>query len=57
MHNFRGADDFPLVGTVNQQLSGFGDGVCVPVIRYIDENILTPTFDLLNSKRRKSHAR
>ena len=38
----QGADDFPLVGKTNQQLFGFGDAVCVPVIKWIDDTVLTP---------------
>jgi DNA (cytosine-5)-methyltransferase 1 len=41
----QGADDFPLVGNQTQQLFGFGDAVCVPVIRWIDEHVLTPIYD------------
>lgn len=38
----QGADDFPLVGKTNQQLFGFGDAVCVPVVKWIDDTVLTP---------------
>ena len=38
----QGADNFPLVGTTNQQLFGFGDAVCVPVIEWIDDTVLSP---------------
>ena len=38
----QGADDFPLVGAVNQQLFGFGDAVCVPAVKWIGERILNP---------------
>ncbi len=38
----QGAGDFPLVGRVNQQLFGFGDAVCVPAIKWIDDHLLTP---------------
>jgi len=41
----QGADEFPLVGGVNQQLFGFGDAVCVPAIRWIAENVLNPLSD------------
>ncbi len=41
----QGADDFPLVDNTIQNLHGFGDAVCVPVIRWIDENVLTPLFN------------
>jgi DNA (cytosine-5)-methyltransferase 1 len=35
-------DTYPLALTVNQSLTGFGDAVCVPVIRWIAEHILNP---------------
>lgn len=38
----QGTPDFPLVGTHYQQMAGFGDAVCVPVIRWIDEHVLSP---------------
>ena len=43
----QGVSDFPLVGRPNQQMSGFGDAVCVPVIRWIDEKVLTPIYESL----------
>lgn len=42
----QGASDFPLVGTENQQLFGFGDAVCVPVIKWIDEQVLSPIAEM-----------
>ncbi len=45
----QGADDFPLVKQKNQNLFGFGDAVCVPVIRWIDKNVLTPIFNSIHS--------
>lgn len=48
----QGADDFPLVGTTNQQLFGFGDAVCVPVIKWIDDRVLTPIAASLEPVRR-----
>ncbi len=41
----QGADDFPLTGNTIQNLYGFGDAVCVPVIRWIDQQVLTPVFE------------
>ena len=41
----QGAPDFPLVGTTIQQLWGFGDAVCVPVISWIDRHVLTPLYE------------
>jgi DNA (cytosine-5)-methyltransferase 1 len=41
----QGAGDFPLKGDPIQLLFGFGDAVCVPVIRWIDQHVLTPIFE------------
>jgi len=41
----QGAPDFPLVANAIQNLHGFGDAVCSPVIRHIDKHILTPVFE------------
>ncbi len=41
----QGAPDFTLAANTIQSLFGFGDGVCVPVIQWIDKNILTPIYD------------
>ena len=38
----QGADHFPLAGTRTDQLFGFGDAVCIPVVRWIDRHVLTP---------------
>lgn len=35
-------DDYPIPSQVNQALTGFGDAVCVPVVRWIAEHILNP---------------
>ncbi|MDD5075377.1 MAG: DNA (cytosine-5-)-methyltransferase [Candidatus Peribacteraceae bacterium] len=42
----QGADNFQLVEHSNQNLFGFGDAVCVPAIAWIDQNILSPIFEL-----------
>lgn len=39
-----GADAFRITVSLNQALFGFGDAVCVPVIRWIAENYLTPVW-------------
>lgn len=44
-----GADDFRITVPLNQALFGFGDAVCVPVIRWIAENYLTPEFKELHA--------
>lgn len=41
----QGAPDFALAENTIQSLFGFGDGVCVPVIRWIDQNVLTPVYE------------
>ncbi len=41
----QGADDFPLVSDRIRQMYGFGDAVCVPAIRWIDDHVLTPLFE------------
>ncbi|OJW20752.1 MAG: hypothetical protein BGO49_04050 [Planctomycetales bacterium 71-10] len=38
----QGAPDFPLTGNTVQDLFGFGDAVCVPVVQWIDRHVLTP---------------
>lgn len=48
-----GADDFRISVPLNQALFGFGDAVCVPVIRWIAENYLTPAWEQLHAKERK----
>jgi DNA (cytosine-5)-methyltransferase 1 len=40
-----GADSFKIKATLNQALFGFGDAVCVPVVRWIAENYLNPLID------------
>lgn len=39
-----GADDFKIEVPLNQALFGFGDAVCVPVIRWIAANYLDPLW-------------
>lgn len=42
----QGAGDYTLVGmNETQQMFGFGDAVCVPVIEWIDRHVLTPLFE------------
>lgn len=41
----QGAEHYPMLNNVTQMLFGFGDAVCVPVIRWIDEHILTPAYE------------
>jgi DNA (cytosine-5)-methyltransferase 1 len=42
-----GADDYRIQARSNQALFGFGDAVCVPVIRWIAKNYINPIFDEL----------
>lgn len=37
----QGAPDFNIQRGINQSLTGFGDGVCVPVIKWIDTHLLS----------------
>lgn len=41
----QGAPKFKLAENTIQSLFGFGDGVCVPVIQWVDQNILTPIYE------------
>jgi len=40
----QGADEFTLVENERQMLFGFGDAVCVPVIAWVDECVLSPIY-------------
>ena len=53
----QGAGDFPLATNTIQNLFGFGDAVCVPVIRWIDEHILTPIFEAESTSQRNASGR
>ena len=53
----QGAPNFPLVGSRNQQLFGFGDAVCVPAVEWVDRHVLTPLYDWPRIGRRNGHAR
>lgn len=41
----QGAADYALPQNATQAMFGFGDAVCVPVIRWIDQQMLTPAFE------------
>jgi DNA (cytosine-5)-methyltransferase 1 len=48
----QGAGDYRLVGkNENEQMFGFGDAVCVPVIEWIDRTVLTPLFDTITVQK------
>ncbi len=51
-----GAGDFKLNVPLNQALFGFGDAVCVPVIRWIADHYLTPLALELYVELKKSHS-
>lgn len=48
-----GADDYKITVSLNQALFGFGDAVCIPVIRWIAENYLTPVWKELKTNKAK----
>ena len=50
-----GADDFLLNVPLNQALFGFGDAVCVPVIRWIAKNYLTPLATALHAHSKEAY--
>ncbi len=45
-----GADDYLIASSTNEALFGFGDAVCVPVVKWIAEHYLNPLVNELNSK-------
>jgi DNA (cytosine-5)-methyltransferase 1 len=50
----QGAPDFNIRRGINQSLTGFGDGVCVPVIEWIDAHVLSsvcPSAEALQQTR------
>lgn len=49
-----GADDFRIEVPLNQALFGFGDAVCVPAIKWIADNYLTPLAHDLNTEQRET---
>ena len=52
----QGADDFPMAGRPNQMLWAFGDAVCVPVIQWIDQHVLTPAYERATGGTAGRHA-
>ena len=48
----QGAGDYALPENTIQALFGFGDAVCVPVIEWIDRQMLTPVFEAVAAARR-----
>lgn len=54
----QGVNEPPLIpASRNELLLAFGDAVCVPVIHWIDENVLTPLFESARPKNRSGRAR
>lgn len=53
-----GANDFKITVPLNKALFGFGDAVCVPVIKWIADNYLTPEWKELyaNEIEQKQYA-
>ncbi len=49
-----GADDFIIDVPLNQALFGFGDAVCVPVIRWIAKNYLNQVWNKLDATEKRS---
>ncbi len=47
----QGASEFNILRGVNQSLTGFGDGVCVPVVEWVDANILSRIYDPADAPR------
>lgn len=47
-----GADDYIMSVPLNQALFGFGDAVCVPVVRWIAEHYINPLMDDYLSRQR-----
>ena len=50
-----GADSFKITVPMNKALFGFGDAVCVPVIRWIADNYLTPVWKELHAKKTRKN--
>lgn len=53
----QGAPDFALPDNTIQGLFGFGDAVCVPAIRWIDRQMLSPVYDSLTRPSAENDAR
>ena len=49
-----GADDFRLNVPLNQALFGFGDAVCVPAVKWIADNYLTPLATELHAQAQET---
>jgi len=49
-----GADDFRLNVPLNQALFGFGDAVCVPAVKWIADNYLTPLAQDLHAQAQET---
>lgn len=49
-----GADDFRINVPLNQALFGFGDAVCVPVVKWIADNYLTPLATELHAQAKET---
>ncbi|MGB8507076.1 MAG: DNA (cytosine-5-)-methyltransferase [Pyrinomonadaceae bacterium] len=49
----QGAPEFNIQRGINQSLTGFGDGVCVQVVEWVDANILSPIYNHADAPRHK----
>jgi DNA (cytosine-5)-methyltransferase 1 len=47
----QGIPEFNIRRGINQSLTGFGDGVCVPVVEWVDTNILSRIYDYTDAPR------
>jgi DNA (cytosine-5)-methyltransferase 1 len=47
----QGAPTFNIQRGINQSLTGFGDGVCVPVIEWVDVNIISEIYDRATARK------
>lgn len=52
----QGCPDYPIEVSRNEALWGFGDGVCVPVISWIAENVLSQLFPTEGGSRQLQQA-
>ena len=43
-------DEYPIPGNVIQALTGFGDAVCVPAIKWIGVNVLNPLASIFSNR-------
>lgn len=49
----QGVSQFKMLQNERQMLFGFGDGICVPVVEWIDQCVLTPLFEAAAAANRR----